>query len=159
MKRKNILTGILMLVLVLCVAVPSVMAEDFVGHKKRTEHKKGMDSMVLLKMHMIMKNQEELGLSDEQVEKIRALKLDTKKKVIMQKAEIEVLAVDIKAKLWWGDPVDMEAVNKLIDQKYEIKKGKAKNLAGAIAELKKILTEEQKDKLKALRKEHHKGKQ
>ena len=42
MKRKNILTGILMLVLVLCVAVPSVMAEDYIGHKKRTEHKKGV---------------------------------------------------------------------------------------------------------------------
>ncbi|MBN1688825.1 MAG: hypothetical protein JW893_06960 [Candidatus Omnitrophica bacterium] len=102
-----------------------------------------------------MKNQEALGLSDEQLDVIKKLKWDLKKEMIKQTAEIDVLEVDIDAALY-EDTVDMEKVGGLIDQKYEYKKAKAKTIAGAVAELKKILTEEQLAKLKEL---HYQNKQ
>ena len=50
----------------------------------------------------------------------------------------------------WQNAIDTEAIDALIDKKYEIKKEKAKSMVGAYAELKGILTAEQKDKLKEL---------
>lgn len=103
------------------------------------------------KAHFILKNTEELGLSDKQVEKIKDLKVKTKKALIGKKAELDVLALDIKGELW-KDTIDTGAVNKLIDKKYELKKEKARSLVSAYAALKGILTEKQKEKMKELRK-------
>lgn len=114
-----------------------------------------MQGKFFQKFGKIMKNQEALGLSDEQLDVIKKLKWDLKKEMIKQTAEIDVLEVDIDAALY-EDTVDMEKVGGLIDQKYEYKKAKAKTIAGAVAELKKILTEEQLAKLKEL---HYQNKQ
>ena len=148
MKAKALMIAFLIAVLTLSFALPSVYAGG---------HKKGLDSKVLKKAHMILKNKEELGLSEEQVEKIKNLKIETKKSLVKQKAEIEILGIDIKAKLW-EDAINTEAVNKLIDQKYELKKAKAKSLVEALASLKNILTDEQKTKLKEVYKSYGKEK-
>ena len=97
----------------------------------------------------LLKNKEELGLSDKQVGKIKDLKVNTKKNLIRKNAEIEILAIDIKAGLW-KDTVDSAMLGKLIDKKYEIKKEKAKSTVNAYAALKNILTKGQKEKLKGL---------
>jgi hypothetical protein len=55
--------------------------------------------------------------------------------------------VDIKSELW-EDPIDKERVYKLIDQKYKQKKEKAKAVIDAYDVFKKILTEDQKKKLR-----------
>ncbi|HDP16463.1 MAG TPA: hypothetical protein ENN16_01255 [Candidatus Omnitrophica bacterium] len=102
------------------------------------------------KVMLIVKNQEELGLSDVQVKEIKDLKMATKKDMIMKKAEIDVLALDIKAGLW-EDEIDVTALNGLVDKKYEIKKEKAKSLIAAYASLKGMLTKEQQVKLKELK--------
>jgi Spy/CpxP family protein refolding chaperone len=44
----------------------------------------------------------------------------------------------------------LNAVNKLIDQKYEIKKSKMKTAVKSLSELKKILSREQMDQLRDL---------
>jgi hypothetical protein len=44
----------------------------------------------------------------------------------------------------------VNAVNKLIDQKYEIKKSKMKMVVKSLSELKKILSKEQMEKLKSI---------
>ena len=78
--------------------------------------------------------------------------------LIKQEADIQILSLDIMAKLH-EYPVDVEAVNKTIDQKYDLKKAKAKNLVEAFAKLKGTLTSEQYDKLKSIwksnMKKHH----
>lgn len=99
--------------------------------------------------HFMLINKDELGLSNEQAKKIKELKLKAKKDSIKAEAEIEMIALDIKAKMW-EETVDVTAINKLIDQKYEFKKAKAKSLVAVYAELKGILTDEQKEKLKGL---------
>ena len=106
-----------------------------------------IEDKLFCKAHLILENKEELGLSDEQVEKIKALKINAKKDTILKKAEIDIVALDIKAAMW-KDPIDTAAVGKLLDKKYELKKEKAKSLIEAYAALKGTLTEEQKGKLK-----------
>lgn len=109
----------------------------------------GLDGKFLYKAHFILENVEELGLSDKQKEEIKNLKMDTKKNLIRQDAEIDVLALDIKQKMY-ESTIDTKAVNELIDQKYELKKAKAKASVEAIAKLKQILSDEQHKKMKAM---------
>ena len=125
--------------------------------KKTKGHKKDFGGKVFHKAHFLLKSKEELGLSDKQVKKIKDLKLEAKKDLITKKAEIEVLALDIKAKMH-EEKIDTKAINKLIDKKYELKKAKSKSLVGAYAALKNVLTKEQKKKLKGLYKKCKKGK-
>ena len=96
-----------------------------------------------------MKNKDELKLSDNQITGIKNLKVNAKKNLIRKKAEIDVISVDIKSKLW-DETIDVSGINKLVDQKYDLKKEKTKSLIAAYAELKKILSKEQKEILKEL---------
>ncbi len=150
MKRKHVWIITLVVVsLVLSVAGPSVAGEKGgcsckKGDKPRQEK---MDEMVFHKAHMLLMHQEEMGLSDEQVSKIKSLKIGLKKDLIMRKAEIEIIGVDIKA-LLWEDSIDTEKVNILLEKKYQLKEKKAKALVKAMADLKAMLTPEQRDMCK-----------
>jgi Spy/CpxP family protein refolding chaperone len=101
------------------------------------------------KAMLLIKNQEELGLSDGQVRRIKDLKVSTEKDLIKKNAEIDILTIDIKAAML-EDRIDANAVTALIDKKYELKKENAKALVAAYVALTAILTEEQRKKLKAL---------
>lgn len=142
MSRKRVLAVFLVLTLVFSAAAIETYAGGMGGHGK-----KGLEDKFSCKAHMILMNKEELGLSDKQVAKIKDLKLKTKKDAIRKKAEIDILALDIKAAMY-GDTIDTDAVNKLIDEKYELKKEKTKSLVAAYATLKGTLTDDQKAKLK-----------
>ncbi|NQU94853.1 MAG: Spy/CpxP family protein refolding chaperone [Candidatus Omnitrophica bacterium] len=142
MSKKRVLVAFLVLTLVFSGAAIETYAKGMGGHGK-----KGLKEKFSCKAHMILVNKEELGLSDNQVKKIKDLKLKTKKDVIRKKAEIDILALDIKMAMY-GDTIDTDAVNKLIDKKYEIKKEKTKSLVAAYATLKDTLTDDQKAKLK-----------
>ncbi|GAG18917.1 unnamed protein product [marine sediment metagenome] len=110
---------------------------------------KGLGKKFFFKTHMVLKNQDELGLSDKQVKEIKDLKMKTKKDLIRKKAEIDLVALDIKVAMH-EEQIDTGAIDKLIDQKYDLKKEKAKSLVGAYAAVKGTLTDEQKSKLKSL---------
>lgn len=115
----------------------------------------GLEKKVFHTFHLAMANEVELGLSEDQYEKIKTLKINTKKDLIIKRAEVDVLKIDIKAKLW-EDTIDRKGINKLIDKKYELKKEKAKALVDAYAQFKKILTEDQKKMLKTIVRQRHK---
>ena len=55
-------------------------------------------------------------------------------------------------------PINKKETDKLIDQKYELKKAKAKALIDVYAELKTILSDKQKNKLKKIMKQSQKMK-
>ena len=101
------------------------------------------------KAHFILGNQQDLELSDEQIEKIKTLKINVKKDLIMKDASIEVSELDIQSAFMKGE-IDVNAINKLIDEKYNIKKDRAKLLVKSYADLKNILTKMQKDKMKEI---------
>lgn len=151
---KKLAVSALLVTLLLAVSLPAA-AESARGGYAKDGHK-NFEKKVFSKAHFILKNREELSLSEEQVKQVTDLKIAAKKELINRKAEIEILGVDIKAKMC-GDEIDIKAVNQLIDKKYELKKKKAKYLVKTYAELKNILTEEQKQSLKAIRQMCAKG--
>jgi Spy/CpxP family protein refolding chaperone len=120
------------------------------GHKMRG--KKGQDEMFLGKSHLALAHAAELGLNDDQVSKIKALEYNFKKSSIKEDADIKSLGLDIREAIQ-KDTIDTNAVNSLVDQKYSLKAAKAKEAVQAYANLKKILTKDQYDKLKEMR--HH----
>lgn len=101
-------------------------------------------------------NKKELALTEEQEGKIKQLCTETQKQHIKLEADIDVVCIDIKSKLF-ENPINTADVNKLLDQKYELKKKEAKNLVQTLVSLKGILTPEQVDKLKELKKNCSKG--
>ncbi|MDP8217303.1 MAG: hypothetical protein P9M03_01110 [Candidatus Theseobacter exili] len=121
--------------------------------------KEDFRSKVIGKAHLMLINQEELGLSEEQIKQIKDIKINLKKDMIQQGAQIEILAVDIMAALW-ADKVDKEAVDKLIDNKYDLKKARAKELVTAYVKLNEVLNEDQAKEMKSLcmkMKQHKQG--
>ncbi len=104
---------------------------------------------VFKKAHFLKENQAEIGLSDEQVDQIIDIKFALKKDLVMKKAEIEVVKLDIKRSVY-ERTVDVEAVNDLIDQKYAIKSEKSKATVQALADIKNILTDDQYEAMKSI---------
>ena len=103
-------------------------------------------------VHFVMRSQEKLGLSEDQINAVRSLKLEVEKSLIRQKAETRVSEVEIESALR-QDKVDAEALQKLIDEEYEGRKAQAKTLAAAYLKLKDTLTPEQQKSLQGLKKE------
>jgi hypothetical protein len=138
------------IIILSCFLVTQTYADS---HKNSRHDGYGLDIKFFYKVQQTLENQEELGISEAQYEKIKTLKVNLKKDLIKQKAEIALITVDIKSKLW-EDTVDKESIYKLIDQKYELKKAKAKALVEACATFKEILTDYQKKKLKGILKKN-----
>ncbi len=154
MKKK--MGGILLLLACLVIIFTLPMAYAGENHQAR-QRGHGLEKKILHKLHLVIANQDELNLSDTQVAKSKELKIKIKKDLISRNAEIDVIGVDMKSKLW-DDVIDKKAISKLIGQKYELKKAKAKSLVEALVELKSILTEEQEKKLKDIRHRRHRVK-
>jgi len=149
--KESIKIGLITLLWVGILSAPC----DAQGHCKGKRHDgHGLENKFFHKLDLANANDVKLGLSDEQFEKIRMLKLNTKKNVIKKRAEIDVLRIEIKLKLW-EDTIDKKSINKLIDKKCEIKKEKAKALIDAYAQFKNILTEEQKKTFKTIIRQRH----
>ncbi|MFA5199643.1 MAG: hypothetical protein WC442_01860 [Candidatus Omnitrophota bacterium] len=106
-----------------------------------------MEERLFGKASFILENSEELGLSEEQITKIKAVKINAKKSIIKSDAEIELTALEIKEALG-KETADLNNINTLIDKKYNIKSQKAKTLVNACVELKKILNKDQAKKIK-----------
>jgi hypothetical protein len=97
----------------------------------------------------MVKNAEELGLSEQQKEAIRENKYAMKKALVRNQAEIDIVCLDISKELW-KDKIDVDAVTELVDKKYQLKADKAKAVIGAYADLKNGLTATQKETIKEL---------
>jgi Spy/CpxP family protein refolding chaperone len=149
MNRKFIATTVGAFFVFFFLSAGSALAGHSGKSHSKSNYRGDLESKLFGKAHYILKNEEELGLSEDQVQQIKDLKRSVKKSLIMQKAQIEVIAVDIKSMLY-DNPVDVEGVNALVDQKYDIKKAKTKGLVESFAQLKATLSEEQWAKLKSL---------
>ena len=54
--------------------------------------------------HTIFENHVELGFPEENLHKVKDLKINTKKSLIRSTAEIDIIEVDIMAKMWEDSP-------------------------------------------------------
>jgi len=131
----------------------SIMSLSLVGLPVLADAKGGhgdsLKEKFFHKAHFILVHQKSLELTEGEVESIKALKMDVKKYLIRQGAEIDLVKTDIMS-LLWAKAIDTETIHGLIDQKYELKKAKAKYLVDAYAKLKGMLTDEQYEELKEL---------
>ncbi|MFH1552911.1 MAG: hypothetical protein ABID83_04670 [Candidatus Omnitrophota bacterium] len=148
--KKRILPVVVLVILTAFFAAPNLHAQmkQMPMMKKHTEE--SLEEQFYGKVSSVLKNHEELGLSEEQIEAIKALKVKVKKYLIKQNAEIDVLTVEINTQTW-EDTMNMGALNELVARQYGLKEEQQKYLAAAIAELKKILSQEQAKKVKSLK--------
>ncbi|MGD2278547.1 MAG: hypothetical protein PVH45_00450 [Candidatus Omnitrophota bacterium] len=146
MNRKFLVFALAALFLAFSCVPQAVLAK---GYEKRGEYRKGLDGKVFYKAKSMLKNQDELGLSDKQVKQIKDLKYAAKKELVRRNAEIKLTSIEIKEKLY-EDRIDVHGINKLIDKKYKLKNAKAKYLVQVYAELKNVPTKEQMKKFKKL---------
>ncbi|MFH1645595.1 MAG: Spy/CpxP family protein refolding chaperone [Candidatus Omnitrophota bacterium] len=153
--HKKIITAGLALFLVFGVVVLGVYADGY--GKEKSCSKWSLEDKFSKKVMFLMENEEDLELTDTQMDQIKALKLSTKKALIKMEAEIEVIGLDIKDALW-EEEIDIPDVESMMDQKYALKAEKSKLLVNSYVKLKGILTEEQKDKMKSIWKEKKKSK-
>lgn len=152
MSKKIAISAFLAFALVLSLTAFKAYAYD--GGKKEGFHK-GLEKKFFYKAQLILKNKDKLGLADKQLKKIKSLNIKTKKDVIRKDAELSIIVLDMKAAIR-EKQIDTAAVNKLLDKKYDLKRDKAKSSLAAYAALKRILTDEQKGKLKNILKRHKK---
>lgn len=103
--------------------------------------------MFFMKAHKVLELKKELSLTGAQVDSIKSLKLDVKKALIRQTADIEILNIDLFTQLK-NDTKDSASIDKLIDEKYEVEKSQAKLLSGSYAKLTGILNDKQLETLK-----------
>ena len=105
------------------------------------------------KAHHLLENQQELGLSDQQVSDIKALKFTMKKSEIQNAAAMQIFMLDVEQKL--SEPkVDTAAISALIDSQAAAMASSAKESVGAYTKLMGILTPEQVKKMKEIWLEH-----
>lgn len=118
----------------------------------RHEHKCPFEGRFMKMPCCVLKNKEKLGLTAEQQTKIKDLCTNTKKNSIQLKADIKKTTVDLKAKLM-EETLNVQAVNSLIDKKFELKKQLVKSLINSHATLLATLTADQKAKFKEIMKD------
>ena len=83
MIKKTVLASLLAVALMLNLTALDACA---FGGKKAKGHHKGLEGKFFQKTCLILKNRDELGLSDKQIKKIKDLKIETKKDLIRKKA-------------------------------------------------------------------------
>jgi hypothetical protein len=148
MQRKIVLISLVM-ILAVSFCVPAGYADYGSKYCKKDTKYDGLQEKFFYKAHFILNNEEELGLSEKQVKTIKDLKIALKKNIINMQAQIDLLTVDIKTEMW-EDPMNVEMINSLVEEKYAIKKEKTKALIDAYSKLKGVLSEDQKKTLKKL---------
>ena len=113
----------------------------------KSGHYDGVEGKFYKKAKYILADKDELALTDKQIKDIKSLKKKVMKDLIKKDADIKTVAVEIKT-LMWETPFDVDTVNKLVAEKYELKKAKTQYVISSIHKLYGILTKEQLEKLK-----------
>ena len=113
------------------------------------EYQCPITAKLMQKAEFYLDNAEAIGLSDAQVQQIKGIKREAQKDYVRQKAEMQVLFLDVDAKLA-ETPVDVTTLNVMADS---ASAGMAKAMKGVVeqfAALKTVLTEEQVKQAKAV---------
>lgn len=96
-----------------------------------------------------LENQDELGLSEEQVKSVKDIKMWFKKQMIRGQADMQIMMLDMNAKLS-EETVDVEGTGVMIDEWMAGMAKEAKASLEAYAKLKAVLTPDQHAKAKEI---------
>jgi hypothetical protein len=151
MKRRVLATVLLVAVMVFFMAPVSQarMCDKckMMGSGKYSQ--KGLEGKFYKKVKFLLKNHEELALTDKQIDDIKAMKYKVKKEVISKDTEIDMTKAELSEEMWKDEP-SSAVLNKLIEKKYDLKKEKAKILSQGCLDLKGVLNKEQSKEAKKL---------
>lgn len=144
MKKKIIFTAVLTFGLILASSQLSFAS----GHKSscsKCEAKEQACKITKLKktLKTLWKHEESMGITQEQMEKIKDIKHKAVKEMIQLTADKDIIYVDLKSAMW-KEKINVSEINKLIDQKYAVKVKLAKKYVKAIGDVQDVLTEEQR---------------
>lgn len=117
------------------------------SHERGEKYGCPVVTKIMKKAHFLLDKQQELGLSEEQVKNIKAIKMETKKAHIRQQAEMKIFHLDLKQKLSESE-VDAEGLNAMMDSAAEGFATNGKASVASYIKLKAVLTPEQLAKAK-----------
>ena len=151
-KGPQLIIALAMSALVIGLTNSSAWADGSYGHRGQGGERHGMHfgSGHSRLLHHLLKHQRDLGLTDEQVAKVKALALDQDRAKIRAHADVQVADRELRA-LVWDEQADLSVIQAKVKERADLTavlqfmriKGKRDLLA--------VLTPEQRDKLKALR--------
>lgn len=95
---------------------------------------------------------EELGLSDEQLKKLKTIKFDAKKKAVVKRSEVKLAHIELREFMQADNP-DKGAIKKQVEKIGRLKTDMMLAKVDKKFAVKNILTDEQQAKMKKLRKE------
>ena len=145
MKRKILFSAAVVVLLLSANAFADHRSHGYGGHHGSEK----LDKKFFWKLHFLLEHKEDLGLSEEQIQKITAKKFDVKRVLIETQSQKDIAMLDIYQELH-SDKPSMEKMNASVDKKIEAKRLAAKTLVEAFVETKKILSSDQLAKSKEL---------
>lgn len=142
--KKRLTTLTLIALAVLSVSVLHALPA-YAGGKcmKCEEAKKCKIYKLKQKAKMLWEHKDALGLTPEQLGQLKEIKHAAIKDMIRLKADVDVIKVDIDSEMW-AEQIDAGKVSRLIDGKYDAKNKIAKTYVQALADMQKVLTDEQR---------------
>lgn len=153
MKQKRLFTVIALAVAAMLAAAPAFA--DHGGYKKacpvgdQGATKCPVTEKFMQKASFFLEHKDEIGITDEQEMRIKALKMGVKKKYIQQTADMEIFMLEITDKM--SQPkVDVEGLNALVDEGSAKMAASTKEVIASYAELKGVLSEDQMAKVKEI---------
>jgi len=149
MKNKACIQRTLVASLAAAFLVITLMPSAFANYGWKKGHDGGLEGKFRMKVHFIESNQDELKLTEEQMTSIDTIETNVEKSLIQLQARVDLAGVDLKGMLH-ERKIDVEAVNRLLDEKYGAKEAIAKALVQGLADVKNVLTDEQYAAMKEL---------
>lgn len=119
------------------------------GHGRAFHGMAGHGSSAHRTVHLLLKHQQELGLTEEQVAKIKALSLDQDRAMIRAKADVKVAERELRA-LISDDKTDLAAIEAKVKERAMLDANLDMIGIKAKRELSAILSPEQREKQKAI---------
>lgn len=107
----------------------------------------GMKAMFMIMPWKIMMHAEELGLSEEQVAKIRNRHAEARKQMIQLKSQIKMNMIDVQNAIM-SEEIDMPLAETKIREIGKLKSEKFLAMVQAMNDLRHIVTPEQRKKIK-----------
>lgn|GEM_PF-956450 len=135
---------------------PGMCSGMMKGHGEGRSEGCPVTKKLLMKAGHILANQEELGLTDQQVTQIEQIKTEAEKAQIRKMADFQIFMIDLKTALKADEP-DVNAINARIDKESAAMVSSMKETVAAYVQLKKVLTPAQMSTLKGMKKGQTKG--
>ncbi len=153
MKIIQRISGLVVIALMLALSV-SVFAQPTGRH--RGGQRGGMFKHKMHKQGGIERFADEIGLSENQLKKLKTIKLDAAKEAVAKRSEVKIAHIELR-ELIHNDNPDESAIKKQVEKIGRLKTDMMLAMVDKKLAVRKILTDEQQTKLKELRKKEKKN--